>query len=218
MLFSGGFALLFCIIAGAYVNFAYAISPLDFLANKVDVTFTILSKTYPEFLKNTLVESGMTQKELSNFVAIKLPGIMVAAWILFQFINVLFASRFNYRTNGFFREENLSKFRISDFMIIPTLIFGGLYIYSVSSYNESKLLEATAFMLFSTFISAYFLQGLLVSYLFIKGVFSSIFWAVMFVIFLAATGYVFMASVGFFDTWFNFRKYFLNKDKKGEEL
>ena len=176
------------------------------------------AKNYPDMLKNTLVETGLTQKELSMFVAVKLPAIAIVGWILFLFVNVLFASRFDYKTNSFFKSENLSKFKISDFLVIPTLVFGALYAYSLSGYNDSKLLESIASMMFATFVSVYFLQGILIAFLFTKGVFSNGFWATLFVLFLAATGYMVMAGVGFFDTWFDFRKYFLNKDKKGEEL
>jgi hypothetical protein len=218
ILYSGLLALSCFMIAGVYINLHYAVNPLDFLSGKIDAMLTLASSTYPESLKNTLVDTGMTQKELSMYVAIKLPAIMVAAWILFLFINVLFASRFNYKANTFFKSENLSKFKTSDFLVIPTILLGALYAYSLSSYNSSKLLETASAMMFATFVSVYFLQGLLIAFLLVKRIFVSGFWSTMFVLFLAAIGYMLMAGVGFFDTWFDFRKYFLNKDKKGEEL
>jgi uncharacterized membrane protein len=191
---------------------------LDFLGGKIDSLLTLAQASYPEPLKSTLVETGMTQKELAMFVAVKLPGIAVAGWILFLFINTLFVAKFDYRANAFFMDQNLSKFKMSDFLVIPTLLFGALYVYSISSHNNSRLLETVATMTFATFVSVYFLQGLLIAFLFIKGIFSSGFWATMCVILLAVMGYMVMVGVGFFDTWFDFRKYFLNKDKKGEEL
>ncbi len=218
ILYSGFLPLVTLVILGVYVKLHYSVSPLDFMAGKVDVMLTAAAKNYPDMLKNTLTETGLTQKELSMLAAVKLPAIAIAGWIMFMFINILFASKFDYRTNSFFSSENLSKFKISDFFVIPTLIFGALYAYSLSSYNDSKLLEAGAAMMFATFVSVYFLHGIMIAFLFIKGVFSSGFWATLFVMFLAITGYMLMAGVGFFDTWFDFRKYFLNKDKKGEEL
>jgi hypothetical protein len=218
ILYSGLFAFSCFVIAGAYISLSYSVSPLDFLGGKIDSLLTLAQASYPEPLKSTLVETGMTQKELAMFVAVKLPGIAVAGWILFLFINTLFVAKFDYRANAFFMNQNLSKFKMSDFLVIPTLLFGALYVYSISSHNSSRLLEAVAAMTFATFVSVYFLQGLLIAFLFIKGIFSSGFWATMFVIFLAVMGYMVMAGVGFFDTWFDFRKYFLNKDKKGEEL
>lgn len=218
LLYSGLFIFGGIVIAGAYVNLTYSVNPLDFLGAKIDALLTLAQGTYPDALKNTLIETGMTQKELAMFVAVKLPGMVVAGWVLFLFVNTLFVAKFDQRANAFFMHQNLSRFRMSDFLVIPTLLFGALYIYSVSSHNSSRLLEAAAAMMFAMFISVYFLQGLLIAFLFIKGIFSSGFWATMCVIFLAVMGYVVMAGVGFFDTWFDFRKYFLNKDKKGEEL
>ena len=218
ILYSGFLALISLVTLGVYVKLHYLVSPLDFIGGKLDMMLTVAAKNYPDMLKNTLIETGLTQKELSMLAATKLPAIMVVAWILFLFINVLFTSKFDYKINGFFKSENLSKFKTSDFLVIPTLLFGALYAYSLSGYNESKLLEAVAAMMFATFVSVYFLHGILIAFLFTKKIFSNGFWATLFVLFLAATGYMMMAGVGFFDTWFDFRKYFLNKDKKGEEL
>jgi len=218
ILYSGLLALISLATLGVYIKLHYLVDPLNFIAGKIDIMLALAAKNYPDMLKNTLVETGLTQKELSMFVAVKLPAITIAGWILFLFVNVLFASKFDHKTNSFFRNENLSKFKISDFLIIPTLVFGALYVYSLSSYNDSKLLETVSAMMFATFVSVYFLHGMMIAFLFVKGIFSNGFWATLFVIFLAVTGYMVMAGVGFFDTWFDFRKYFLNKDKKGEEL
>jgi len=218
LLYSGFLALISLIALSIYIKLHYLIGPLDFVAGKIDGMLTLAAKNYPDMLKNTLVETGLTQKELSMFVAVKAPAIAVAGWILFLFVNTMFASKFDYKTNGFFRIENLSKFKISDFLLIPTLLFGALYAYSLSGYNDSKLLETFATMMFASFMSIYFLQGILIAFLFTKGIFSNGFWATLLVLLIAATGYMVLAGVGFFDTWFDFRKYFLNKDKKGEEL
>jgi len=218
-LYSGLLALITVTTLGVYIKLHYLVNPLEFIAGKIDTTLTtIAANNYSDMLKNTLVETGLTQKELSMLVAVKLPAIMIGGWILFLFINVLFASKFDYKTGSFFRSENLSKFKTSDFLIIPTIIFGALYAYSLTGYNNSKLLEVIASMMFITFMSIYFLQGILIAFLFVKGIFSSGFWSTLFVLFIAVTGYMVVAGVGFFDTWFDFRKYFLNKDKKGEEL
>jgi len=218
ILYSGLLALGCIALAGAYVSHFYSIDPVVFLSDKIDTVFTTALKTYPDALKTTLIDTGMTQKELAMFVAIKLPAVAIVGWMLFLFINVLFASRFDFRANSFFRNENLSTFKISDFLVIPTLLSGILYIYSISKYNNTTLIEATATMLFATFVSVYFLQGLLIAFLLVRKVFTSGFWSTLIVITLAVMGYVVMAGVGFFDTWFDFRKYFLNKDIKGEKL
>ena len=127
LLYSGLLALISLATLATYVNLHYLVNPLDFVVGKVDVMLSLAAKNYPDMLKNTLVETGLTQKELSMFVAVKLPAIIVAGWILFLFVNVLFASRFDHRTGSFFMSENLSKFKISDFLIIP--IVEALYFY-----------------------------------------------------------------------------------------
>ncbi len=216
ILYSGMFAVFCIIVAGTFVNLAYSVDPLVFLGGKIDSLLTLAQSTYPGPLKTTLLETGLTQKELSMLVAVKLPGIVVAGWVMFLFVNTIFVAKFDYRANAFFMDDNLSKFKTSDFMVIPTILFGALYIYSISSYNDSKLVESVSAMMIATFLSVYFLQGLLIAFLLVKRIFSSSFWATMCVIFLGVMGYTVMAGVGFFDTWFDFRKYFLNKEKKGE--
>lgn len=212
------------IVVGTYVVFtatyclAYSVNIIDLLASRIDALLTIMSSTYPDALKQALVDSGMTQKELALTLAIKTPATISVIMIIFLFVNLLIVARFDFNAASYLIKPSLMKVKVPDYFIFPAIIFGALYVYTnYTSYAHTSLLEAVSLFLFKSTMMAYLFHGIILVQLFLSARMRDGFLKMILFSIVVIFAYVFVIALGFFDTWFNFRKY-LNTKKEGETL
>ena len=211
--------ILISVYALAIVIYSYSqsIGVVDLLASKVMLAINFMKTNYPDVIKQTLIDTGMSEKELSLSIAIKFPAAMASVVMVFLFVNMLIAGRYDPKMMEFLKFENLMKFRMPEYFVWPAIVFGGIYLYSTTSYNSSVnsvTIEMIGLFLFKAIMTLYFIYGLMVVYVITSikipaGFFRALLFSVIIVF-----AYIFVTAMGFFDTWFDFRKYF---NKKGEE-
>jgi hypothetical protein len=218
--FAKTIALSSLIVIGAYAailasySLFYSVDPMVVLSSKVKMAIDFMNANYPELIKQTLVDTGMSEKELITSVAVKIPSTVAVVTIVFLFVNLMIVARMDKRMSSFMKLDNLIQFRMPEYLVWPAILLGGLYLYSTTKYNNSITIEAASAMLFKGIMMMYFLHGLMITYVVTslkvpEGFFRSLLFSLIIIF-----AYVFVTAVGFFDTWFNFRKYF---NKKGEE-
>jgi hypothetical protein len=218
--FAKTIALSSLIVIGAYVailasySIFYSLDPMVVLSSKVKMAIDFMNANYPELIKQTLVDTGMSEKELIASIAVKIPATVVVVTVVFLFVNLMIVARMGNNISSFLKFDNLINFRMPDYFVWPALIFGGLYLYSTTAYNHSLMVEAVSVMLFKGIMMMYFLYGLMITYVITSLKIPEGFFRALLFSLIIVFAYVFVAAVGFFDTWFNFRKYF---NKKGEE-
>lgn len=206
----GTYSLFF--IVYSYVS---SMSIMDFLVSKVNTAITFMNANYPDVVKQTLVETGMSEKEFATSIAIRFPGVMVVVIVIFLFVNTMMTARYNEKVSSFLKFENLMSFKMPEYFVWVALIFGSVYLYSTTQYNTSSMVEMIGLFLFKWAMVMYFLYGLMIVYVITslklpEGFFRALLFSVIIVF-----AYIFVAGIGFFDTWFDIRKYF---NKKGEEI
>lgn len=206
----GTYSLFF--IVYSYIS---SMSIMDFLVSKVNTAITFMNANYPDVVKQTLVETGMSEKEFATSIAIRFPGVMVVVIVIFLFVNTMMTARYNEKIASFLKFDNLMSFKMPEYFVWVALIFGSVYLYSTTQYNTSSMVEMIGLFLFKWAMVMYFLYGLMIVYVITslklpEGFFRALLFSVIIVF-----AYIFVAGIGFFDTWFDIRKYF---NKKGEEI
>ncbi|MFH1223224.1 MAG: DUF2232 domain-containing protein, partial [Pseudomonadota bacterium] len=210
------------VILGTYVIAAAiycSINSVDLvtaLSTKIDLFLTTMSSLYPEAIKQALMDSGLTQKELAQSLAVKIPAAAAVSVIVFLFINLIIATRFDYISASYLANENLKKVKLSEWFILAALLLGAFYIYTdYTSLNHSVLLSMASAFLFKSLMMVYFFHGLIIMHVFLTEKMQEGFLRLLIFSAIVVFAYVVVAAVGFFDTWFDFRKYLKNK-KQGE--
>ncbi len=211
--------VLIVVYTGAVVIYSYSQSMgiVDLLTSKVVLAINFMKTSYPDVIKQTLIETGMSEEELALSIATKFPATMASVVMVFLFVNMLIAGRYDQKMIEFLKFDNLMKFRMPEYFVWPAIVFGGMYLYSTTSYNNSVnsvTIEMIGLFLFKAIMTLYFIYGLMVVYIITSlkipaGFFRALLFSVIIVF-----AYIFVTAMGFFDTWFDFRKYF---NKKGEE-
>ena len=208
------------VIIGTYIaafvvySSIYSLNVMDLLVSKIKVGVDFMNINYPDIVKQTLMETGMSDKELVTSIAVKAPATIAVVIIIFVFINVLIAARLNEKLSSFMKFDNLMKTKISEHFVWPALVFGGLYLYTTTQYNTSVTLETVGLLLFKGVMMFYFLHGLMITYLITSLKIPQGFFRALLFSLIVVFAYLFVTALGFFDTWFDYRKYF---NKKGEE-
>lgn len=201
---------LILLLVVSYINSSGII---DYLSYHVGSAVVFMSTNFPDVIRQILVDSGMSEQEFIRHIVVQIPSTAVVTLIILLLINTLMISNFNMEAQKFLKMDKLQSFRMPDTFVWAAIIFGGIYLYAVSEYNTSILLEAMVRMFFYGLMGFYFLQGMLISYVITSIKVPSPFLRVLLFSILIVFAYIFVTAVGFFDTWFDFRKYF----KKGEE-
>jgi hypothetical protein len=196
------------------VSYINSSGVVDYLSLHAGSAVVFMNTNFPDLIRQVLVDSGMSEQEFIKHIVIQMPSTAVLTLLIFILVNTLMISSFNPDSQKFLKLDKLQTFKMSESFIWATIVAGALYLYSSSGYNTSILLEATARMIFYALMGFYFLYGMLISYVVINIKISSQFLRILLFSVLIVFAYIFVTAIGFFDTWFNFRKYF----KKGEEL
>ncbi len=173
----------------------------------------VLSTNYPQIIEQQLMQTGMSKKELITATAIQLPSIIGVAIIAFVFINVMMSARSSKSISKFLKKEHLKKVRLPERMVWLAIIAGAFYLYSISDYNTSIGVKTMGIFFFRTLAVVYFLQGLIIINLFFTSMLGGGLLSVLLFSVMVVFAYMFVAAIGFFDLWFDFRKYI----KKGEQ-
>jgi hypothetical protein len=189
-------------------------NPKDVLVTNVSTGISSMELVYPDLFKDLIKESGMTKAEIIVSVATLVPSYVFIAVVIFLFFNMIIVARFHEHLRNFFTVQNLKGFKIPDIFIWPALVFSALFLYANSSYNKDFYISAIAAFLFKGIMVFYFLQGLGIVFLFLQHNIKTVFFRNLVLSMMVLFAYVFVTAVGFFDTWFDFRKFL----KKGEEL
>ena len=195
------------------VSYINSSGVIDYLSFHVGSAVVFMNTNFPDVIRQTLVDSGMSEQEFIKNVVLQIPSTSVVILIIFLLINILMVANFNKEAQSFLKMEKLQSFRMPDGFVWAAIALGGLYLYSSSEYNNYILLEAMARLLFYGLMGFYFLQGMLISYVITNIKVPSPFLRMLLFSILIVFAYIFVTAIGFFDTWFDFRKYF----KKGEE-
>ncbi|MEI6092153.1 MAG: DUF2232 domain-containing protein [bacterium] len=209
------------IIVGAYSIFFMVYANLhsqtimDFLISKVNEAIAFMNTSYPDVIKQTLIETGMSEKEFASSIAIRFPGVMVVVIVVFLFVNTMMIAKNDEKLSSFLKFDNLMSFKMPEYFVWIALVFGSVYLYSTTQYNSSSLVEMAGLFLFKWVMAIYFLYGIMIAYTVIsikipQGFFRALLFSVIIVF-----AYIAVAGLGFFDTWFDIRKYL---NKKGEEI
>lgn len=186
---------------------------MDFLVSLVNIGFDFVTKNYPNIIEQQLIQSGMSKKELITATAIQLPSIAGVSILVFVFVNVLMSAKSVKSISKFLNIENLKKARLPEKLVWVAILVGAFYLYSQSAYNKNIGVEALGLLLFRTMAVIYFLQGLIIVHLLSSSFLGEGLLSVIIFSLLIVFAYMFVSAIGFFDLWFNFRKYI----KKGEQ-
>ncbi len=186
---------------------------MDVLINAVNVSIDIVSKGYPKILEQQLVQTGMSKKEFVTATAIQLPSIAGVAILIFVFVNVLMSAKSVTNISKFLKIENLKRVKLPEALVWFAISVGAFYLYSQSEYNKLIGIQSLGLFLFRTLAVVYFLQGMLIVRLLFASWLGEGLLSVMMFSLLIVFAYMFVVAIGFFDIWFNFRKYI----KKGEQ-
>jgi hypothetical protein len=195
------------------VSYLSSSGVIDYLSYHVGSAIVFMTTNFPDLIRQTLIDSGMSEQELIKHIVVQIPSTLIVTLIIFLLVNMLMISNFNIEAQKFLKMDKLQSFKMPDTFVWAAIIFGGVYLYAASEYNSSILLEAAARMFFYGLMGFYFLQGMLISYVITSIKVPSPFLRVLLFSILIVFAYIFITALGFFDTWFDFRKYF----KKGEE-
>ena len=156
----------------------------------------------------------MSKKEFVTATAIQLPSIAGVAILIFVFVNVLMSAKSVTSISKFLKTENLRKTKLPEALVWFAISVGAFYLYSQSEYNKLIGVQSLGLFLFRTLAVVYFLQGMLIVRLLFESWLGEGLLSVLIFSLLVVFAYMFVVAIGFFDIWFNFRKYI----KKGEQL
>lgn len=186
---------------------------MDSLVKVVGMGVDMVAKSYPQIVEQQLVQTGMSKKELITSTAIQLPSIAGVTVLIFVFVNVLMSAKSVKSISKFLKIENLRKAKLPEKLVWLAIAVGVFYLYSQSEYNKLIGVQALGLFFFRTLAVIYFLQGLIIVHLLFASMMGEGLLSVLMFSLLIVFAYMLVVAVGFFDIWFNFRKYI----KKGEQ-
>lgn len=186
---------------------------MDSLIYLVGSGVETISNSYPKLIEQQLIQTGMSKKELVTATAIQAPSIIGVAIIAFVFINIMMSARSAKNISKFLNKEHLKKVKLPEKLVWFAIVAGAFYLYSISDYNTSIGVKTMGIFMFRTLAVVYFLQGLIIINLFFDSLFGGGILSVLLFSVTVVFAYMFVAAVGFFDLWFDFRKFI----KKGEK-
>jgi len=198
--------------ASLYLN----MDPLAMLTLKVQESLTVIEQSMgPDGLKQILLETGFTRQEFAASIAQKIPGVVCVGVVAVILFNLLFVGRFNLKLRQQLSVHNMMKFKLPEYLLWPTLMIGAFYVYTTSKYNTSVTLTILGAFLLKGALIFYFVQGLAIVYLFIIFSVRTSFIRSLMMSMAVIFAYLFVTIIGFFDTWFDFRKYL--KKQEGDK-
>jgi hypothetical protein len=194
----------------------FSVNIMEFMNVRISEALTYIEASNPEIVTQMLRESGMTRQELITSIVVKVPSAVVLGIVLLLFINLVMMTRFDRRLSDSLSIQSLYNFKVSDHFIWPTIAFGALFVFTGSELNTSVALKTIAILLFKSILIVYFFQGLAIMYLYLTNGIKSLFFRSLLFSVIIVFAYIFITVIGFFDTWFDFRKHIKSKDDKGE--
>jgi len=180
---------------------------MELLISMVNTAFDLITKNYPQFIEQQLMNTGMSRSELIRETAIQIPSVVGVTIMVFVLVNVIMLARSKGNISKFLRIENLKKVKLPEKIVWLAIAVGAFYLYSVSEYNTSMGMKAIGLFLFRTLAVVYFLQGIIIVHQFSISMLGGGLISIMLFSLLVVFAYMFVVAVGFFDLWFNFRKY-----------
>ncbi|MBS1959377.1 MAG: DUF2232 domain-containing protein [Bdellovibrionales bacterium] len=198
---SFGLSFLFLVglmVAGVYFQ-AHHVQQgmLDYVRAQVSIRMDQLLSFPDSPFKQFVEEQG--KDELLRKVMTEVPATILALIVFCLWLNLLFASQL---VKGFLSKTFWASYRNPEWLVFPTLICGGLYVFTDHAPYYIGLNGLKVFMVF------YAMQGLsIISHLLnrykILGIGRIIVFSVAILI-----APPFVLALGFFDLWFDFRKKF----------
>jgi hypothetical protein len=157
---------------------------------------------------------AMTEQILSWLPAVAVVSVFLNLWASFYMLlrnSVLWRRNISY----VYGLRDLLYFKTPDFLIFPLIV--GLLLVVVGDYALGARAEVWGYNVLYSLGVLYFFQGLgvfldLLSFVRIMGFFRT-----LVVISMLMLAWRVLMVIGIFDTWFNFRKYFIRKKNEGDE-
>ena len=154
-------------------------------------------------------------EELANEIFSILPAIIFVFSFLGLWISLYMTLRnaaiWRYKNHYPYSLKDLINFRAPDFLVWPLIL--SLACIVGADYGLPKLAEVIGSNLLYCLGVFYLFQGFGVYNAFLKYLKIGGFLKSMFVVFTLVMAYKFLAILGLFDLWFDFRKFFINKKK-----
>ncbi|MFN8370042.1 MAG: DUF2232 domain-containing protein [Bacteriovoracaceae bacterium] len=193
------------------------------IASQVKVVSDQIVKNKKEYFKNgntdsensEILEIASNPDLLAGEILKNLPSRLfmgIFFWLWINFILVLRSGRIIFKLKKqSFNENAIFRFKVPEFFIWPFIVILFFTIFGDKVVEGTEWIEVVGRSLMECFGVFYFFQGfgIYVSFLDfvqITGIFRSIL-----IVFTLFTGSWFIAGIGLFDLWINFRKYFVKK-------
>ncbi|GAB0056002.1 hypothetical protein SIID45300_00301 [Candidatus Magnetaquicoccaceae bacterium FCR-1] len=162
-----------------------------------------------------LTEARAVLTPILDMLSLLMPAFVVSGWFLMHVVNLL-AARFLVRRwggEGLFAGEDLTEWR-PPFQLVWVVIASGVFAYAAQGF--SRQLGANLFLLFTIL---YFLQGMAIiqagfRHHAVAGVWRTLFYLALFFWHQVV---LFVAAVGLFDIWVDFRKRFFRTSHDGDD-
>lgn len=198
---SFGISFLFLVgllVAGLYIQARHAQTDIiEYVRSQVSMRMDQLISFPDSPFKQFVEEQG--RDELFHKVMTEVPATILALLVFCLWINLLFASQL---VRGFLSKAFWATYRNPEWLVIPTLICGGLYVFAEHAPYYIGLNGLKLVMVF------YAMQGLsIISHILNRYKILGIGRMIVFVVAILIAPPL-VLSLGFFDLWFDFRKKF----------
>jgi hypothetical protein len=173
-----------------------------------------LKQEKAQVFSDMLKQNNLTEKGFIKQSILSIPQFTIYTASLICFINLIFLSKRNENLANYLSLSNLKKVKIREDLAVPAIIIGAMYLFFNSKYSNSLNLAFLSTYLFYSIYVVFFFYGLAISYVFIFYKNKSPFFGVLIFSLLLVFLNWFVSLVGFFDIWFDFRKYLKNIEEK----
>lgn len=184
-----------------------------FIKSVIEKTITFFNDS--DFLNKIVKEAKMTEEEFLSYTIFKIPSLFVNFISIFVLINVMAISRYNQKLLSFLNINKLKKTKLPDIFSVFAVSLGALYVYSTNWSSNFDLKIISSFLLQSIGV-IFFFYGMTIVYVFMFYKKSNSFLNTILFSLIVVFANVFVAFIGFFDLWFDFRKY-LDKNRRNNE-
>jgi len=220
-IFIGGFALM--LLMGSILLGTHYLGKTS-LKSQMDVSVLQVMNTIKENNKDVIAGGGEEGRTIKSLIESKdqivedivhyMPSIVVSfsffvIWI--SFYSVLRLSKiWRYKNLYSFGLRDLLQFKTPEYFVYPLIL--ALFLYLAASYGIGKKAEIFGGNLLFSLGVFYFFQGFGIFYDFLTFVKIGGMVKTIFMFFILMTAYKFVAIIGIFDLWFDFRKFFVKKN------
>ncbi len=197
------------------------------ISSQVKVVSEQIEKNKKEYFKNgntssdnsEILEIASNPDLLAGEILKNLPSRLfmgIFFWLWINFILVLRSGRILFRLRNYkFNENAIFRFKVPEFIIWPFIAILFITIFGDRLIEGKEWIEVVGRSLMECLSVFYFFQGFgiyvsFLDFIQITGIFRS-----LLIVFTLFTGSWFIAGIGLFDLWINFRKYFVKKINNG---